>query len=379
MKTSKSVKIISLILIIAIIAVLGVSAAFAGISVRRRLNTVHGDYTALTGLADKTILFIGDGMGENHVKATEAYYGDKTYFTSFGANGFVTTYSNSITGPTDSAAAASAMATGIKYDNGEVSRRDGRFVSTVCEFAKENGYGVGIVTTDNLYGATPAAFSSHAKNRNDTDEIVRGQISGGIDLYLGAGKDFYDNYRADFENAGYEFVSDLNAASGERMVIGVFDEVVACDGSDEKPTLEMLTDFATDFFERNFPDGYFLMVEGAHIDKTSHKNDIEGMVRYLKSFDESIKNTARKLISENVALIVTADHETGGLKYSSESRYEIVDGMFTSKNHTAANVPYYIRITSKPDDYVSDLINKVIDNTDIYRICKALLTRENVV
>ncbi|MDY4710285.1 MAG: hypothetical protein SO203_06875, partial [Eubacteriales bacterium] len=71
--------------------------------------------------------------------------------------------------------------------------------------------------------------------------------------------------------------------------------------------------------------------------------------------------------------------ETGGLKYSSESRYEIVDGMFTSKNHTSANVPYYIRITSKPDDYVSDLINKVIDNTDIYRICKALLTRKNVV
>lgn len=140
-------KILLWVVSAALVAILSVSLAFMGVALNRTKNLYKTDFSDLTGLASKTVLFIGDGMGENHIKTTETYYGERAFMRSLGADGFVTTFSNNVGIPTDSAAAGSALATGQKFNNGEVARHGGNNVKSVAEYAKEKGLGVGIVTT----------------------------------------------------------------------------------------------------------------------------------------------------------------------------------------------------------------------------------------
>lgn len=105
-------KILLWVVSAALVAILSVSLAFMGVALNRTKNLYKTDFSDLTGLASKTVLFIGDGMGENHIKTTETYYGERAFMRSLGADGFVTTFSNNVGIPTDSAAAGSALATG---------------------------------------------------------------------------------------------------------------------------------------------------------------------------------------------------------------------------------------------------------------------------
>lgn len=331
------------------------------------------DFSSLNGSVTKAVLFIGDGMGENHIKNTEEYYGEAAFMTSFNTKGYVTTYSNAVFSPTDSAAAGSALSTGKKFDNGEIARHNGKDVQTISEIAKSRGLGVGIITTDSLSGATPSAFSSHANNRGDEDDIIKGQISSGINLFLGAGKSAYTKYESSFTGVGYTFITDYsNLSAADGKIIGSFSSVVSENGTNASPTLEMLTEFALDYFEENFPDGYFLMIEGAHIDKKSHSNEVFEMMKYLKSFDNSIRLAYNKLQSQNSLLLVTADHETGGLKYESDKN-KISNSLYTRSSHSSKNVPYFLHIKpNKPID-VNSVFKKTVDNTDVFKIIRSSL------
>lgn len=370
-------KILLWVVSAALVAILSVSLAFMGVALNRTKNLYKTDFSRLHGLASKTVLFIGDGMGENHIKTTETYYGERAFMRSLGADGFVTTFSNNIGLPTDSAAAGSALATGQKFNNGEVARHGGNNVKSVAEYAKEKGLGVGIVTTDNLYGATPASFSSHANNRGDTSEIIKGQINDVVDLYLGAGKGEYTKYKSQFESKGFTFATSFNDVVGSvpgNKLIMPFSSLPSEDGTADTPTLEMCTEFALKFMEARFPGGYFLMIEGAHIDKKSHKNDIIPMTKYLKSFDNSIKIAYDKLQGFDSAIIVTADHETGGLKYKDgETKDDIKNSLYTTKMHTGTNVKYFIFVKGLSLDELKAIIPAKIDNTDVNRIARALL------
>ena len=137
----------------------------------------------------------------------------------------------------------------------------------------------------------------------------------------------------------------------------------------------MLTKFAIDFFETNFPDGYFLMIEGAHIDKKSHSNQIFEMVEYLNSFDQSIKIAHDKLIEQNgVAIIVTADHETGGLQFNNQTKEQISNSLYTRTGHSSKDVPYFIYF--KPSKKVDlNALKSKIDNTDIFKLCKSFISK----
>ena len=96
-------------------------------------------------------------------------------------SGEVTTYSRTIIGPTDSAAAATALATGQKTDNGMIAQYLGKDLKSNTEYAMEQGMATGVIASEGVKGATPAGFSAHAFNRNSTDEITRDQMSSGID------------------------------------------------------------------------------------------------------------------------------------------------------------------------------------------------------
>ena len=376
MKPTNDIKFIIPVCLVLFMVGVSILGMYFGIVAQRQSYT-GCDFSALTSCANKTVLFIGDGMGEAHIATTEAYYKKHMYMNSFAISGQVTTYSNSVFTPTDSAAAASAMATGRKFDNKEVSRHCGVDVQTITEYAKSLGYGVGIVTTDSLTGATPSAFSSHANERGDFADIVAGQVESNIDLLMGAGRDFYSDYQAQFESKNYKFCTsyaDLSIGSGK--ILASFAKIVASSGTDSAPTLEMLTTFAINYFENNFPTGYFLMIEGAHIDKNSHDNNIQGMMEYLNSFDESIRIVDDKISSQNgTALIVTADHETGGLVYNGEDKDSIDNSLFKQNGHTTANVPYFVKLSPKETfgTIQPNIFPEVIDNTDIYRLCKAII------
>ena len=187
-KITKTFLVISMVVIFLSLTLL---AWYLSIISGRKINRYSFDN--LFGQTNKVILFIGDGMGENHVKLTGEFYGRQMNMTQLGQSGYVTTFSNSLFSATDSAAAGSALATGKKFDTGEVSRHNGTDIRTISEECKSKGLGVGIITTDSLNGATPASFSSHSNSRRDTDDIIKGQINSDIDLLMGAGEDVYSS------------------------------------------------------------------------------------------------------------------------------------------------------------------------------------------
>ena len=319
---------------------------------------------SFTGLANKCILFIGDGMGEAHVKTTEAYFEKTMSFDNFPLKGYVTTNSLNLVGPTDSAAAASALATGLKYQNGVVSLDKGP-VKTICDYFHEKGLGVGIITTDNLAGATPAGFSAHAKDRGDTDDIIRTQLASDVDLFIGSGVSTYTPYLDAIEENGYQFITSFtNLTITNQKILVAFEQISYHNNSDTNPTLSSVTEFAYQYFETNYPNGYFMMIEGAHIDKRSHDNNITSMVNYLNAFDEAINLLYNYLKNDNYFIMVIADHETGHLDYQGETKSEINNQMYKSTSHTSRDVPYYISTSLK------DLkgITPIIDNTEVFQI-----------
>lgn len=363
-------KIITLFLILLLGTIIFCSI-WIGLGVYKSNELKDEDLNNLPTETKKVILFIGDGMGENHIKTAEMQLGKKMVFTSFEKQGYVTTNSLNPLVPTDSAAAATALATGHKTFNGAVATYLGNNLTSISELAKENGLGVGIVTTDTLSGATPAGFSGHALNRGDEDNIIKSQLTNKFDLYLGAGYSSYIKYKEDFINAGYDFVDNYNnLKSTDKKVIGTFDNINNYTPSDKNPTLPILTEYAVKYMEQNFPGGYFLMIEGAHIDKMSHSNDVFKMINYLDEFNNSI-NTAKTVLSNNddVCFIVTADHETGGLILPI-NKEEISNDLYKKDGHTSQNVKYYIHTENNID---LSTINKTIDNTDIFKLCRRFL------
>ena len=371
LKHKKIVLPIILILLVCIISI----TIYWGVVLYQKYNYQKNYFTGFNSLAPKTILFIGDGMGENHIKTTSSYYQKDMFITSFETSGYVTTFSNALLSPTDSAAAGSALSTGQKFDNGEIARHNHQDIQTLGEYAKNLGLGVGIITTDNIYGATPSAFSAHADSRSDTTQIIQSQLYSNVDLFLGAGTKQYQQYQTNFEQQQYNFVTDYsNLLVTSNKIIGVFESVLPQNGTNISPTLEMLTSFALQYFEANFPNGYFLMIEGAHIDKKSHDNNIIEMMKYMNSFDQSVEIAYNKIGNQNgVAIIVTADHETGGLQFSNQTQKDISNNLFTTSSHTNKNVPYFFYLNTNIS--VKKDIPKTIDNTDISRLCRALLKK----
>jgi alkaline phosphatase len=234
------------------------------------------------------------------------------------------------------------------------------------------GLGVGIVTTDLLSGATPSAFSAHALKRSQTDQIIKTQLENKIDLYIGAGNETYSLYKTEWESKGYTFVQtydELLNTKQEGKIIASF-KSLGHTPSDDEATLSLVFEYAIEYFEKNFPNGYFLMVEGAHIDKMNHSNKVEEMIYYLNDFDKTIKLAYDRFYNDpDFCMIITADHESGGLKLA-DSKAQITNDLYTTDGHTAKNVRYFIY--QKGNDDINKIPN-IIDNTSVFKINKNLL------
>lgn len=345
------------------------------------------------------ILFIGDGMGAEHRKAARwisVGKDEQLAMDKMLVNGTLQTHSadNVIT---DSAAAATAMATGIKTNNDVISLDDNlNYIPTILEKAKNQGKSVGIVTTTQLTHATPAAFASHVENRKYMLKIADQMINSKVDVLLGGGEDefisendlgcFPENgertdgsdlvYEA--RSKGYEFVChsaalELIEPNSTALLLGLFsDEGMTRPYS---PTLASMTSKAIDILSKN-SDGFFLMVEGGQIDWASHSNDAENAIADTIALDEAVVVAKQfYLKSKNTLIIVTADHETGGMIVSTSSSglsgedgpYNIKGGgsfyvNWSTLGHTSVNVP----VTAMGPQ--SEMLLGVHNNTIIHNV-----------
>lgn len=387
-------------IIVAIILVITLVVA----AVLFALNYVDsGVYPDSEMRAKNVILLIGDGMGEQHIEAGNIYRSNKLNMERFAVIGEVMT--RSLTpGATDSAAAATAMATGVKTYNGRISYKDGKNLETVAELAKAAGKKVGMVVTKPVTDATPAAFLSHAKGRDDSESIARQLVDFNADILFGLTDDAMDALKAEIptaERALCTTFDEINASGSEQIYGLLEDGAIQTAGSD---TLSSLTSTALTKLSQNNENGFLLIVEGSKIDTASHDNDMEAMLAELNAFDAAV-NTCRNWAQANgeTVVMVTADHETGGLEIpkfdntdanaaKQEARealidYESSDKWFTRTGHTSANVNYFIYATgseiaqkssdqnsSDKTEYLEIKYDQLmdipdeIDNTDIFRL-----------
>lgn len=320
------------------------------------------------------ILCIGDGMGLEQVRAASIYSNGEEgtlCFEGFPYKATMTTHSAD-SAVTDSAASATAMATGHKVNNKVLSMQipgDGSELQTLLEHFKQNGYAVGLVTTTSITDATPAAFAAHEpdryKNRDDITADYLTQTKPNV--LFGAGAHGMTAQAA--KDAGYIVVNNLTElrklnTEQVSMVSGQFGEDIPYETqwASGLPHLSQMTKTALAILD-NDPDGFFLMLEGGKIDGAGHENNLANAIGETIEFANAVQtilNWAEQ--RDDTLLLVTADHETGGLKViKNNGKGKLPEVSWSSKDHTAVKVPVYAWGKR------AGLFTGPMDNTDIHR------------
>ena len=317
---------------------------------KRFLGTLLLLLVVATGFAQPKYIFyfIGDGMGPSHVLATELYLGElqgvigrpqKLVFTQFPESAFVTTFSAS-NGVTDSAASGTALATGTKTSNGRIGTDvDGNDIYSVAHIAKNAGMAVGIATTVCINHATPSAFYAHNESRNNYNDIAQWMLEADYDFYAGGDAKCSSEQRNDLygraEKQGYTIVRGYNdykakAKKADKMMLyqkNVAEEVpYAIDRTEDDLTLAQITKAGIDFLsKKSRKEGFFMMVEGGKIDYASHRDDAATMIHEVLDFNAAIEEAYEfyKKHKDETLIIVTADHETGGIVLGYTGQYKL--------------------------------------------------------
>lgn len=302
------------------------------------------------------IVLIGDGMGPAQVSAARIYSKNKLNTPKLNLDsifvGQATTYADRgedggviVSGEvTDSASAGTAFATGHKtYNAGiSVSNEDvSKPYASVIEAAELAGKSTGLVTTARITHATPAVYASHVRSRDNESAIASQYLTSGVDVLLGGGKSFFlskddkgkrtdKTIIPDFQQKGYKVVYDkagLNALTAkDGKILGLFNNShvdYVLDRTAETPSLADMTKKALESLNTN-KNGFTVMIEGGRIDHAAHANDFGAMIQEVLDFDAAVKvalDFAKK--DGNTSIVITADHETGGLSLSRDNIYEL--------------------------------------------------------
>ncbi len=319
----------------------------------------------------KNVIFmIGDGMGPAQVQAAAMFAGTPMSFESLPYQGLVTTYAanNAVT---DSAAAATALATGQKVNNNVVSLDlpgDGSELTTLLEHYKALGRDTGLVTTTYMTHATPAAFGAHETSRYNKNQIGSDYLNQTKpNVLFGGGANGMSVSAAQL--AGYNVVTDAagllalntNTQTYVSGQFGTYHLPYEVDGLGSLPHLSQMTDVALDILD-NDPDGFFLMVEGGRIDHAGHSNDIARNIGETIEFSNTVQSVLDWAAGrDDTLVIVTADHETGGLNIVADNGVgNLPTVSWSTDYHTAANVPVYAFGAH------ANQVRTVMNNTDFF-------------
>jgi alkaline phosphatase len=299
----------------------------------------------------KVILMIGDGMGLAQIYAAYTVNFARLNILQLPYTGLSLTYSANRY-ITDSAAGATALSTGEKTDNGKLAiDTSGKPLKTILEMAEDNGLSTGLVVTCSVTHATPAAFIAHCYDRYLNEEIALDFLKTDVDVFIGGGRKYFMN-RKDNKN----LVSELRAKNYKVLLsmdsintvkTGKLAVLAADDGlpgilenrgnmlfDASNTALKILNDNAK---------GFFIMIEGSQIDWGGHDRNIQKVIGETLDFDKVVGlalDFARK--DSNTLLIVTADHETGGLSLiGGDLKKGLLFPNFSIKDHSAIPVPVF--------------------------------------
>lgn len=312
------------------------------------------------------ILFLGDGMGAEQQRAARIFKNGDTAplaFEALARSGCVHT-ANASGGVTDSAAAATAMATGHKVDNGVLALQtpgDGSELPTALELLQAGGRSTGLVTTaTRLTDATPAAFAAHAASRYDDETIAAAYLGRSRPRVLMGGPSGHLSADA-AAAAGYataRTAAELEArvAGGDAPLCGVFDGA--------EPSLAQRTQAALDELSLD-ADGFFLLVEHEGTDNGGHANDLAMVVDAVLELEDAVAvGLGFAAERDDTLILVTADHETGGLTVaeSAPTAGVLPAHSWARTGHTGADVPIF---AAGPG---AEAVSGCFDNTQIFSI-----------
>jgi alkaline phosphatase len=331
-------------------------------------------WNAVAGQAKNIILLIGDGMGPSQFIAARLYSnrimgrelrmvevmkdGHTAYLTNDTADSIVT----------ESAAAATQISCGVKVPALVVGMgSDGKTpCMTILEFVKTRGKTTGLVTTSGITDATPASFVAHVSHRSDEASVAVQEIALDVDVLMGGRKQFFlpetfpGSKRKDSRNlleeakaAGYTLVgtADEMRHAPDGKILGLFsmsNMSFEIDRAQTKePSLSEMTAKALQILSQG-QKGFFVMIEGGRIDHAAHRNDAAATIKDMLAFDEAV-GVALDFARQNpdTLLIVTADHETGGMTLFGHSK--------DSKGYTGINLQAIQKIQVSFDYFIEKL------------------------
>ncbi|MEI5907407.1 alkaline phosphatase [Bacillus spongiae] len=272
----------------------------------------------------------------------------------------------------DSAATATAMASGIKtYNNAIGVDEEGNPVKTVLEQAKEDGLATGLVATSRINHATPAAYVAKNEHRGNYDEIANdfydNMINGqhAVDVILGGGEQYFKredrDLTAEFVKDGFGYVTTRSQLLQDQsnQILGLFgkDLSKAIDRHEEEPSLLEMTKESIERLSKS-DDGFYLMIESSQIDWAGHDNDIVAAMSEMEEYATMFEYVIDWAKQDGETLVVaTADHSTGGLSIGSGGPY-LFDGNIIEKfKHT----PDYMASLIADGASVEDTLKANID------------------
>ncbi|MDQ3018223.1 MAG: alkaline phosphatase, partial [Bacteroidota bacterium] len=300
------------------------------------------------GQKPKNVVFlIGDGMGLPQITGAMYMNNNKIVFERFKNIGFHKSHSSDNL-VTDSAAGATAFASGVKTYNGAIGvDAQKQSVPTLLEMAEAKGMATGMVVTCSITHATPAAFIAHVNGREEAEGIALSYLETPIDLFIGGGmKSFTQRVDqrdlvTELQNKGYEIssyfdkdISQFNIRTDKNVgyFTAIGEPLPEREGRDYLPEA---TRKSLEYLKDRSPNGFFLMIEGSQIDWGGHANDANYVVTELLEFDKVIGQVLDFAEADgNTLVVVTADHETGGFAVNPGSKLNKIEVAFTTKSHT---------------------------------------------
>ncbi|GAB3923280.1 alkaline phosphatase [Mucilaginibacter myungsuensis] len=323
------------------------------------------------------ILLIGDGMGLAQIQAgLTANHGQLNIYQCRNIGFSQTRAANSDN--TDSAAGATAMATGQKTNNRYIGMDpQGRPLTNLPDILAKDGIKSGIISAGNITDATPACFYAHVTERDSMQMIARDLLNSKIDLLIGSGAKYFQNNKDKAlvqKLADKQFRSFTSLADAESVKTGK--QLILLPDADTRRMLDGRGDMlgrslkhGIEVLSKN-KKGFFVMAEGAQIDHGGHANDLPFVITELHDFDKTVAEALKFADQDGETLvIITADHETGGLTLLDASTEKgSVLTSFSTNDHTSINVPVFAYGPHSQD------FTGTYQNTEIFKKILALIT-----
>lgn len=324
------------------------------------------------------ILMIGDGMSLMHVYTAWAANRGKLWLENAQATGLSKTWAVKKL-VTDSGSGGTSLATGVKTVYHAVGvDPEGKPLTSLVDVAKELGKDAGMAVTCRLWDATPCDFCCHNIDRDKEEEFVGDYPTSGVDFVFGGGAQKFTNRKdgrdifKELQKKGYHVsrtLDDFFAYDKNSRIFAVpYDKDTPL--PDERGDLLARASMKGISLMNQNKNGFFMMIEGSQLDDYGHFNQLDLLMKETLDFDQTVGEVMKWAAKDGETLVVvTADHETGGLTLVNGNKEEgRVECCFSSKDHTGAMVPVY---AFGPG---AENFTGIFENTDVFKKIKKLMT-----